>query len=214
MAQVPTGSLFFVATTYSTAKAMTAVSNAAEAVVTCAAHGYANGDTVQLTSGWGRLNGQYIEIKAVTTDSFTLVGFDTTDTARFVAGNGVGTVRKVTAFTEVQQAMNPSTSGGDAKSVTFRYVSQEIEQSINDGFGAVTNTLELDADAIGTTGYAALKTLSASQANTVLRTVLRSGSRILLPCTVAFNESPTMSDGKIISVKATFSGNQMVTRYA
>ena len=46
MAQVPTGSTFYVASTIASAKTTTIVTNASEAVVTSAAHGYSNGDFV------------------------------------------------------------------------------------------------------------------------------------------------------------------------
>lgn len=56
MAQVPTGTTFHIASAYGSDKTTTIVTNASEAVVTSAAHGYSNGDVVEVTSGWGRLN--------------------------------------------------------------------------------------------------------------------------------------------------------------
>ena len=46
MAQVPTGSTFFIASTIAAAKTVSAVSNASEASVSSTAHGYSNGDIV------------------------------------------------------------------------------------------------------------------------------------------------------------------------
>lgn len=99
MAQVPTGTTFYVASTYGSAKTTTIVTNATEAVVTAAAHGYSNGDVVEITSGWGRLNKRVFRIKSSTTDTFVLEGADTSSTDIFPSGSGVGTVRKITAFT-------------------------------------------------------------------------------------------------------------------
>ena len=67
MAQVPTGSTFYIASAYGSAKTVTIVTNATEAVVTAAAHGFSNGDVVEMTSGWGRLNKRHFEIESVLT---------------------------------------------------------------------------------------------------------------------------------------------------
>lgn len=214
MAQVPTGSTFYIASSYASSKTTTVVSNASEAVVTSAGHGYSNSDIVEMTSGWGRLNRRVFRIKSVTTDTFVLEGCDTTSSTFFPSGTGVGSVRKITAFTQITTVMNPSSSGGDPKTVNYKFVESEVEYSINDGFGATSYTMDLDADSIGTAGYTALKALTDVQTDTCLKIVTRSGSIVFNPCTVALNESVNMQDGKINTVKAAFNGNNRLTRYA
>ena len=214
MAQVPTGSLYYVASTIAATKATTVVTNASEAVVTSTAHGYSNGDYVLVVSGWGRLNKRAFRIKSITTDTFVLEGADTSNTTFFPAGQGVGTVAKVTAWTQLTTVMNPNTSGGDPKKVTYKFIESDVEYSINDGFTATDYTIELDADAIGGAGYTALKTLTDVQTDTIMRMVTRSGSILLVPCTVALNESVRMTDGQINRVVAQFSGNNRAVRYA
>lgn len=214
MAQVPTGTTFFIASAYAAAKATTVVTNAVEAVVTSAAHGYSNGDIVEITSGWGRMNRRDFRIKGVTTDSFTLEGMDTTNTTFFPAGTGIGSVRKITTFTQITSVMAPQSSGGDPKTVNYKFVESDVEYSINDGFNATSYTLNLDADAIGSAGYTALKTLTEVQTDTCLRMVTRSGSQILQPCTVALNEAVKLQDGQINQVSCAFNGNNRLTRYA
>lgn len=214
MAQVPTGSLYYVASTIAATKATTIVTNASEAVVTSTAHGYSNGDYVLVISGWGRLNKRAFRIKSITTDTFVLEGADTSNTTFFPAGQGVGTVAKVSAWTQLTTVMNPNTSGGDPKKVTYKFIESDVEYSINDGFTATDYTIELDADAIGGAGYTALKTLTDVQTDTIMRMVTRSGSILLVPCTVALNESVRMADGQINRVVAQFSGNNRAVRYA
>ena len=214
MAQVPTGSLYYVASTIAATKATTVVTNASEAVVTSTAHGYSNGDYVLVISGWGRLNKRAFRIKSIATDTFVLEGADTSNTTFFPAGQGVGTVAKVSAWTQLTTVMNPNTSGGDPKKVTYKFIESDVEYSINDGFTATDYTIELDADAIGGTGYTALKTLTDVQTDTIMRMVTRSGSILLVPCTVALNESVRMADGQINRVVAQFSGNNRAVRYA
>lgn len=214
MAQVPTGSTFFVASTIASEKTTTVVTNASEAVVTSAAHGYSNGDIVIIGSGWGRLNRRAFRIKSVTTDTFVLEGAETSNTTYFPAGTGVGTVKKVSAFTQITTVMNPSSSGGDPKTVNYKFIESDVEYQINDGFTATSYTVELDADAIGGAGYTALKTLTDVQTDTILKIVTRSGSILLVPCTVALNEAVSFTDGQINKVKASFSGNNRAVRYA
>lgn len=214
MAQVPTGSTFYIASTIASAKTTTVVTNASEAVVTSAAHGYSNGDFVIMYSGWGRLNQRAFRIKSVATDTFVLEGCDTSSTTYFPAGTGVGTVQKLSTFTQITTVMNPNSSGGDPKTVNYKFVESDIEYSINDGFSATSYTLDLDADAIGTAGYTALKTLTDVQTDTVLKLVTRSGSILLVPCTVALNEAVSLQDGQINKVKAVFNGKNRAVRYA
>lgn len=214
MAQVPTGSTFFIASAYASSKTTTVATNASEAVITSAAHGYSNGDIVEITSGWGRLNLRVFRIKSVTTDTFVLESADTSNTSYFPAGTGVGSVRKISTFTQITTIMNPQSSGGEPKQVTYKFVESDVEYNINDGFTASSYTVELDADSIGSTGYTALKTLTDVQTATCLKIITRSGSLIFVPCTVALNEAVRFQDGQINRVNASFNGNNRLTRYA
>ena len=214
MAQVPTGSTFYIASTIAAAKTTTIVTNASEAVVTSAAHGFSNGDFVLMTSGWGRMNRRAFRVKSVTTDTFVLEGAETSSTTYFPAGTGIGTASKLSTFTQITTVMSPTSSGGEPKNVAYKFIESDVDYNINDGFTATSYAIDLDADAIGTAGYTALKTLTDVQTDTVLKVVTRSGSILLVPCTVALNESVSMQDGQINRVKATFNGNNRAVRYA
>jgi hypothetical protein len=214
MAQVPTGTTFFIASAYAASKTVTIVTNATEAVVTSTAHGYSNGDIVEITSGWGRLNLRNFRIKSVATDTFVLEGADTTSTTLFPAGSGIGSVRKISTFTQITGVMNPQSSGGDPKTVTYKFVESDVDYSINDGFSATNYTMELDADSIGGAGYTALKALTDVQTYTCLKMVTRSGSLIFQPCTVALNEAVRLQDGQINRVNVAYNGANRLTRYA
>lgn len=214
MAQVPTGTLFSVATAFSADKTVTAITNAATAVVSCTAHGYSNGDIVEITSGWGKLNKRAFRVAAVSADTFQLEGQDTTNTSFYPTGSSAGTVRKVTTWQQFEKVMNPQSNGGDPKTVNYKYVESDVEYSINDGFSATSYTLELDADAIGGAGYNAAKTLTETQTDTIMQMRLRSGSPIYLPCKVALNENVKLQDGQINRVMVAFNGNNRATRYS
>ncbi len=213
MAQVPTGTAFHIASAYSTAKIISDISNASEAVVTCTAHGFANGDIVEITSNWGWLDGRVFRIKTSTTDSFVLEGTDTTSTDTYPPGNGAGSAREVTVFTPITGVLSAASSGGDPKTVTYKYMETGNERSINDGFQATTYTIEIDADNINTAGYRALKVLTDVQRSSCLKMVMRSGGVIYVPCMVALNEAVRLQDGQVNRVPCVFNGQARLTRY-
>lgn len=214
MARTPSGTISSVATAFGTAKTVTAVTNAAEAVVSSTAHGFSNGDIVEITSGWARLNKRAWRVKSVTTDAFTLEQADTSNVNLYPSGAGVGTVRKATTWVQLTNTLNQSSSGGEAKKVTYKFTESDVEYSINDGFSAVDRSFDMDADAITTPGYLALRTLTDVQTDTIIRKVAKSGAVSLLPCTINLNEEEIEQDGQIVTVRVSVSGNARSTRYA
>lgn len=213
MAQVPTGTLFSIATTFGSAITVTAISNATEAVCTASAHGLSTGDVVEITSGWGRLNRRVFEIEVVDAGSFKLLKANTASTAHFPPGTGGGSVREITAWQQLSKVMNPQTSGGDPKTVTYKFIESDVEYSMNDGFTATSMTLEFDDDDT-TAGYTALRNFTDTQSDTVLKMLMRSGARVYLPCTLALNDVPQLQDGQINRIRAQFNGNNRHTRYS
>lgn len=213
MATLPSGTILAVATAFAAAKTVSGISNAAEAVVSCTAHGYSVGDIVQLYSGWGRLNRRAVRVKSVLTDSFVAEAIDTTNTEFFPAGSGGGTVRKVNTFTQISKYMNPQSSGGEPKRVTVRFMDEDTDTSLNDGFTAVQESFDIDADQFGGAAYAALRSLSEVQTDTILKKTLKSGVNIYTPCKVSLNENPKMTDGQIMTNAVSIDGNGRITRY-
>lgn len=214
MASVPTGTIFALATVFAAPKTVTAITNATEASVSCTAHGYSVGDIVQLYSGWGRLNRRVARIKTSTTDAFVIEGIDTTNTEFFPAGSGGGTVRKISTFQQINKILNPSNSGGEPKNVTVKFMESDVEESINDGFSAITESFDIDADEFGQASYNALVSLSEVQTDTVLKKTLKSGSMIFTPCRVALNENVKLADGSIMTNTVSINGNGKLTRYS
>jgi hypothetical protein len=215
MAQVPTGTTFFIASAYSAAINVTAITNASEAVVTTAsAHTYSNGDIIEITSGWGRLNKRNWRIKAASGSTLTLEGADTSSTSVFPTGSGTGSIRKISTYTQVAQVLAINSSGGDPKNVTYKYMESDVEFNINDGFASTQMTMDLDADSIGTAGYTALKTLTDVQTDTSLKITTRNGAVIYQPCTVALNEAVQFQDGQVNRVRLAINSNGRLVRYA
>lgn len=215
MASLPSGSRIAVATELSEPKAVSAITNAVEAVCNSPANGLVVGDIVVLTSGWSRLNERVCRVKAVTApDSFTLEAFNTSNLNLFPAGAGVGAFQKVLTWVDVLKVLRNDASGGAAKKVTYRYLEDDNERELNDGFAAVARTLEIDADALETAGYKALAILTDTGADTIFRTTTKKGAVSYLSCTVAMNEEVLMQDGQVNRVSVDVSGKSRSTRFA
>jgi hypothetical protein len=214
MARTPTGTIHSVATLLAVAKTITGITNAVEASVSCVAHGFSVGDIVIVYSGWGRLNFRGFRIKSVTTDAFVLEGANTTNIELFTPGGGAGTVRKVSTWVDLDRTMNHGTSGGDANTVNVKIIESDVEIVLNDGFNAVQRTFDMDADMIGTPAYEALKMLSETNADTVVRRRAKTGAVSLIPAKISFNEEETLTEGQAVTVKGSINAQNVSTRYA
>ena len=214
MARTPTGTIHSVATLLAAVKTIAGITNAAEASASCVAHGYSVGDIVVVYSGWGRLNFRSFRIKSVTTDAFVLEGANTSNIELFTPGGGSGTVRKVTTWVDLDRTMNHDSSGGDAKTVNVKFIESDVEIVLNDGFNAVQRTFDMDADMIGTPAYEALKMLSETNADTVVRRRAKTGAVSLIPAKIAFNEEESLTEGSAVTVKGSINAQNVSTRYA
>lgn len=214
MATLPSGTILSVASAFASSKVVSGISNAAEAVVSCTGHGYMVGDIIQLASGWGRLNRRAVRVKSVLSDSFVAENIDTTNLEFFPAGSGGGTARKVTTFTQISKYLNATSSGGEPKTVTVRFMDEDTETNLNDGFSAVSESFEIDADQYGTAAYTTLRTLSEVQTDTIFKKTCKNGKQIFTPCTIALNENIKTSDGSIMTNAVSVNGNGRITVYS
>jgi hypothetical protein len=109
-----TGLQLAIASTYGSSKTMSAVSNASTGVATLqSSHGVLEGDIMEVTSGWKRLNNRIIRAGTVATNDVNLEGVSTSSTSDYPAGEGVGSIREITAWTSIT-GLRPdfTTSGG------------------------------------------------------------------------------------------------------
>jgi hypothetical protein len=129
---VSTGAVVAIASTYGTAVNMTAITNANPAVATLGAgHGVVVGDFVEITtSGWGRIQGRLFRVSVVATNDITLEGLNTTSTTAYPAGLGTGTVRRITAWTNLSQIQSISISGGDQQYADITAIDDLIQKQI------------------------------------------------------------------------------------
>jgi hypothetical protein len=213
MARTPNGTIASIATAFAAGLAFSAASNATETVLTVTGATLVAGDLVEVTSTWSKIGNRIWRVKVATPTAITLEGCDTSNTTLYPAG-GTGTLRKVTTWLPMSQKLSVASSGGDPKTVNFTYVETGDEQTVFDGFGATQYTIDLDADSVGTPLYNQLKTLTDTNAISALRLATPSGSVVLMSCTLALNENPSMSSGAVMANKLTFFGRGRTVRYA
>lgn len=213
MARNMKGTTHWVASALAAAKNITVITNATSAVCTSAAHGYTAGDFVVIYSGWSRLYKRAFRISAADTNTFTLESADTTNTTLFPAGSGIGTVAKVTGWTQIPKVIESNPTGGEAKSTDYEFVEDENTYTLNNGFNPVKRSIAIDADTMGTAGYTLLRSLTDVQTDTVLKVQAKTGAFTLLPCTVSMNEEETIV-GNIAAVRIDVNGSNRSTRYA
>lgn len=143
------GALLYLGSAPGTAKAITAISNAANAVATLeAGHGVAVGEYVYIRSGWSLLDRRIARASAVASNDVTLEGIDTSDTAAYPPGTGVGTVQEFTWATQLSQITPTiSSSGGDTKTQDGTFLEHLHDQGYPDGFNAAQWTVGFFSDA-------------------------------------------------------------------
>jgi hypothetical protein len=172
------------ASAYAASRAMTAITNASEAVATLeAAHGIAQGEYFEvLTSGWDRLQGILARAKTVATNDVTLEGINTASTSRYPASQGAGTVREISTWTAVTQVFQDSgvaVSGGEQQFDTYGFMASDIQIQSPTNKSPIVATIKVYHDP-------ALAWVALAQARDILdettavRITTRSGGRILL----------------------------------
>lgn len=212
--KLPNGVILSLATAYGAVKTITGVTNANPAVATAsAAHGIANGAFIEVTSGWNEINNSIVRVSGASGATLNYEGVNSTSTTLYPVGSGGGSVREITTFTQIQQIIGVTTSGGEMQFTNYSFLEQNFESQLPTQASAQSITLEV-ADDPSLAGYIALKNASKSRALTAMRAQLPDGSVILYNGYVSLNETPSFNKGEIMTVTATFSLQGQPVRYA
>jgi hypothetical protein len=206
------GTQFAIGSTYGTVRNMTAITNANPAVATLeASHGVAVGDFIEVTSGWDLLNGRVLRVSAVATNDVTLEGLDTTNTSRYPAGTGVGTVREITAWTTLSQ-ITPQfgVSGGEQNFADTTFVSNLIRTQIPTDRNPITVTLPFFFDPT-LPWFAAVRAAADASAPYAFRMIFPNQSRLVVGAYWSLRGVPTNEDSTLRdSIDLSFVGSPSV----
>lgn len=207
---LPEGSSQQFSNTLAAAKTITAITNANPAVATCTAHGYTTGDEIMLSSGWEDANDSVYKIESVDSNSFKILGLDSTNTSFFPAGSGGGSAQKLSAWTAIPQVLTISASGGDARFTDVNPLAKRNGIRIPTGFNATSVTLSLGFDAT-TPAYKTMVGISRSLSKVAFKQVLSGGSVQYGWGYLNVSEFPKLNNNQVNTVDAalTFLGRTM-----
>lgn len=134
-----TGTVIAIASTYGASVTMSAITNASEAVATLAGgHGVVVGDYLEVTSGWDRLTNRIVRVKTVATNDITFESINTSSTTIYPAGTGTGSIRRITAWTNLSQVQSISSSGGDLQFADITSIADTVQKQTPTVRSAVT----------------------------------------------------------------------------
>lgn len=207
---LPEGSSQQFSNTLAAAKTITAITNANPAVATCTAHGYTTGDEIMLSSGWEDATDSVYKIESVDSNSFKILGLDSTNTSFFPAGSGGGSAQKLSAWTAIPQVLTISASGGDARFTDVNPLAKRNGIRIPTGFNATSVTLSLGFDAT-TPAYKTMVGISRSLSKVAFKQVLSGGSVQYGWGYLTVSEFPKLNNNAVNTVDAalTFLGRTM-----
>lgn len=212
--KLPNGARLYIASVYGATKPATAISNDNQAEITSAAHGLIDGTYVQVSSGWSELNERIARVANSAAGTFELEGVDTSDVVEFEPGLGVGSVKPVTNWIEIDQILEQSWTGNEQQFWTGAYLSDKKRQrQLATERTAAVWTLTLGDDT-SRPWNAALKTADASQDTVALRLVLKGGATLLYPMKIAFDDMPKPVRNNPLALSAVCTLQADFTRYA
>jgi hypothetical protein len=193
---------------------MSAVTNANPAVATLAAsHGVLPGEFIEVTSGWGRLTDKIVRAGTVVTNDVQLLGIDSTLTSIYPAGSGVGSIREITGWTQLQQVLSTSSEGGEQQFLNYQFLESDSERRIptTKSAGGLNMTV---ADDPALAGYILASAANDDRLPRAVRITLPSGAVILYNAYISLNKTPTLSVNELMGVQVTLSFLSEPQRYA
>lgn len=189
----PNGTQYAISTAFGSSITVTAITNASPAEC-AAASPPTDGSIVVITSDWTALNDTVARTDTADADSFELEGVDTSNTTRYPAGEGAGSVKAVTTWEPLTQIQDVQFSGGDPEI----YERQDLED-INGrkiqypiGESAQVMTMELEYDP-ALDWYATLIAAHEAKTPVVVRAISPDGDKIFYYGYPHFRKQPTQT---------------------
>lgn len=212
--RIPNGAIIAMASGYVAADTVTAATNASPSVLTTsAAHGILNGAFFEFNSGWSRADGRIFRAIAASGSSISPEGLDTTSTAAYPAGSGIGTIREISGWTTINQILSTQSDGGDQQFATYQLLEGDTEKRIPTVKSAAGLTLTI-ADDPTLAGYLAIAAANEDRAQRAFRVTLPGGSILLYNALVSLDPTPSLTVNDVMAVTVTLSFVGAPVRYA
>jgi hypothetical protein len=209
---LPNGSIVAVASGYGAVVPITVLTNASPSVATATAHGFADGDYVEVTSGWSRLTGKVVRVAGVTANTFNLEGINAVSTLIYPTGAGIGSVRKVTGFTQLSQILTSASSGGEQQFLEYQFLESDAQRRIPTVKSASGMTFSV-ADDPTLAGYILVSAANDDRLPRAVRITLPSAGVLSYNAYLSLNKTPSLSVNEIMAVEVTLSLLNEPVRY-
>jgi len=210
--RLPNGSTFDFAETYSDDVTITAISNANPAVASATAHGFVAGDIVVVSSGWVKLTGRAFKVGTVTTDTFQLLGVNTTSTQSYPAGTSAGTAKSVDEWVNIPQITEVASSGGEQQFYQFGFLEEDEDRQIPTTKSPSTLTLTV-ADDPSQPYVPVVEAADELKEERIQRLNLVNGDVILYNSIASITNTPSLTRNQIMVRTITLAQQGRVTRY-
>lgn len=206
------GSRCYVSTGFATATNVTDISNLAPPVVTSAAHGLVDNDEALMLVGWEDFNYSVFRVNQQTTSTFSLDGYDATNTDWYPQGSDTGTVAKVSGWQEIGQILGIQGGGGGVRNVTVQPYDRRTPQNIPIGFEAATLSMTLGYDP-ARADQIALLAASRALARRAIKFALPGGGYAYCYGTVALSPVPNFNPNGVLERTLAISIDGLFTQY-
>ncbi|EGT5706147.1 phage tail protein [Cronobacter sakazakii] len=144
---LPNGAHVYLASDYGSPVSFKDATNAESVVITVDdASDLKAGDIVHINCNWSGINNAIAKIESVNDKAVTLRNINTTNTNKYAAGGGTGSIRKVTKWTELPQIVEVSKSGGDQNTTQIQFLSDDRQRNLNTYKSAVSQTYSIAHD--------------------------------------------------------------------
>lgn len=210
-----TGTTLSIAKTYASSVNFTAATNAASCQLTTAsAHTLAVGDYVEIHSGWGLMDQRVIRCGSGTTGStVVLEGMNTSDTTKFPAGTGIGSFRKITAWTQLTQVRSLSAQGGELSFADVTSIQDVVSRQMPTIRGAVNMTIDVFDDPT-LPWYADVVAADEARSPYGLLMHFSNGSKLVGNAYWSLLRVPTMAQNEALMSQVTLAYSSEPLRYA
>lgn len=209
-----TGTAIAIASTYGASVNMTAITNAAEAVATLAAsHGVVVGDYLEVTSGWGRLDKRIVRAKTVAINDVTFEGINTSNTTTYPAGSGTGSIRRITAWTNMSQVQGSASSGGDLQYADITAIDDNVQKQAPTIRSAVNvNLTVFDDPALA--WYTVVSAADEARTPVAVRMSFPNSSKLVANAYWSLQRTPSLQSNDSLKAQIGLSFCADPTRYA
>lgn len=210
---LPNGSIVAIASGYGTPRTVTAITNATTAVASATAHGFLDGQYIELTSGWSRATDRIFRVDTPTTGTFALEGLNTTSTTIYPSGGGAGSARSITGFTQLSQIVDSSSTGGEQQFLEYQFLEADAQKRIPT-FKSPAGVTFTVADDPSLPGYLLAKEANDDRLPRAVRITLPNGGILLYNAYITLSTIPSLTVNELLTVEVTLSLLNDPVRYA